>query len=51
MRIAIGLGLLAVGLGGAFATFAMNQTPMQLGPVTFFVGCFLALVGLIVALT
>lgn len=52
MRLAIGLGLLAIGAVGAGVTFVLNSsTPMQLGPIPFFAGCFVALVGLIVTIT
>lgn len=49
MRIAVGVFLLLVGAIGAIVTFIFNsQTPMQLGPVPFFAGCAVALVGLII---
>jgi hypothetical protein len=47
----IGLVMLVLGLAGAGFTFAANSsTPLQLGPVPFFCGAFLALVGLILLL-
>jgi hypothetical protein len=52
MRLAIGLILLALGIAGAVIAFVLNSsTPMQLGPIPFFGGCFVALVGLIVVIT
>lgn len=48
MKIAIGLVLLIVGVGSAGAAFIFNsQTPLQLGPVPFFGGAIVALIGLI----
>lgn len=51
MRLAIGLGLLFLGAAGAGVTFILNgSTPIQLGPVPFFAGCIVALIGLIITL-
>ena len=48
MKLWIGLAMLIVGIGGAGITMICNsQTPIQLGPVPFFAGCGVALVGLI----
>lgn len=43
----LSLALCLVGCAIAVITFVMNsQTPMQLGPIPFFFGCGLALIGL-----
>ena len=48
MKLWIGLGMLIVGVLGAGITFVMNSSfPEGPGPVPFFAGCSVALVGLI----
>lgn len=47
----IGVAMLLIGSAAAFVTFVLNSsTPMQLGPVPFFTGCAIALVGIIVTI-
>lgn len=47
--VAVALTTLLLGLAGAGFTFVMNgYTPLQLGPVPFFLGGLLALASLIV---
>lgn len=51
MRLTVGIVLLALGIAGAVGTFVLNSsTPMQLGPIPFFVSAFVCLVGLIVTI-
>lgn len=51
MRVIVGLVLCILGIAGAGTTFMLNSsTPMQLGPIPFFVSCFVGLVGLIIVL-
>lgn len=46
--LAIGIAMLLIGAAGAVVTFVLNAaTPLQLGPIPFFTGLLVALVGLI----
>jgi hypothetical protein len=48
MKIAFGLALIVLGALAAGLTFVVNSGGGALGPIPFFGGCFVALVGLIV---
>lgn len=46
--LASGISMLLIGAAVAVIAFILNaSTPVQLGPVPFFTGCLVALVGLI----